>query len=253
MSLEGRVALVTGVSRSIGIGWAIARRLLDEGASVLATGWTPHDDEMPWGATPITNPGQHRSLAFEEADLGDPYTPEALVESAVDRYGGIDIVVAAHARSAHTGLFDTTITELDDCWRINARASLLLVRALAERRDADRGTGRAVLFTSGQHIAPMDGAIAYAVSKGAIHQMTGSLANAVADLDITVNCINPGPVDTGYASGEKHASVAAAFPSGRWGRPDDVANLTAWLVGDEAAWITGQVLNSEGGFRRWKH
>ena len=70
------------------------------------------------------------------------------------------------------------------------------------------------------------------------------------DRGITVNCINPGPVDTGYAQGAVHAQVAAMFPAGRWGQPDDVARLVAWLVSDEAAWITGQVLNSEGGFRR---
>ena len=66
---------------------------------------------------------------------------------------------------------------------------------------------------------------------------------------MTVNCINPGPVDTGYATGEIHGQVARMFPAGHWGRPDDVARLVAWIVSPEAAWITGQVLDSEGGFR----
>lgn len=255
MSLDGRIALVTGVSRERAIGWAITKRLLDDGACVLAAGWTPHDDEMPWGADPIPSvqdtTAAHR-LEFTEADLGDPATPAHLVAQTVDRFGGIDIVVAAHARSSSGDLFDVSVTELDECWRVNARASLLLVRALAEARDPDqRGAGRAVLFTSGQHLGPMDGEIAYAVSKGAIHQMTASLANAVADRGITVNTINPGPVDTGYATGDLHARVAAAFPAGRWGQPDDVANAVGWLVGEQGGWITGQVIDSEGGFRRW--
>lgn len=96
----------------------------------------------------------------------------------------------------------------------------------------------------------MDDEIAYAVSKGAIHQMTASVANHLADQGITVNTINPGPVDTGYATGDVHAAVTDAFPTKRWGQPSDVARLVAWLVSDEAEWITGQVINSEGGFRR---
>jgi 3-oxoacyl-[acyl-carrier protein] reductase len=90
----------------------------------------------------------------------------------------------------------------------------------------------------------------YAISKGALHQMTRSLADALIDAGIVANCINPGPVDTGWADPELNAAVAARFPAGRWGTPADVANLVAFLCRDEGAWIVGQVLDSEGGFRR---
>jgi 3-oxoacyl-[acyl-carrier protein] reductase len=93
--------------------------------------------------------------------------------------------------------------------------------------------------------------IPYAVSKGAIHQMTLTLADVLADRGVTVNAVNPGPTDTGWADEELTARVAGALPFGRWGRPDDVARLVRWLVSDEGRWITGQVINSEGGFRRW--
>ena len=106
-------------------------------------------------------------------------------------------------------------------------------------------------FTSGQHIGPMPNEIAYAISKGALHQMTATLADAVVDRGITVNCINPGPIDTGYLTGTAHERVAKMFPAKRWGLPEDIAKLVAWLVSDEAAWITGQVHDHEGGFRRW--
>ena len=107
-----------------------------------------------------------------------------------------------------------------------------------------------VLFTSGQHLAPMSSELPYAVSKGAIHQMTRSLADYLADRRITVNAINPGPTDTGWATPDLAETVASSMPFGRWGTPADVANLVGFLVSDDGAWITGQVIDSEGGFRR---
>ena len=86
--------------------------------------------------------------------------------------------------------------------------------------------------------------------KGALVGITPTLADALADRGITVNTVNPGPTDTGYVDEVVRERVARRFPGGRWGA-DDVARLVAWLCTDEAAWITGQVINSEGGFRRF--
>lgn len=251
--LSGRVALVTGVSRRIGIGFALVRRLLADGARVFASGWAPHDAEMPWGDDPdgpASLEGDPARLAFQAADLEDPQAPARLVDAVVAHFGRLDVVVANHARSSTLGFDEVTARELDRCWAVNARASLLLAQRLGAVRPPGPG-GRLVLFCSAQHIGPMAGEIAYAVSKGAVHQMTASLADALADRGVTVNCVNPGPVDTGYATGRAHARVAAMFPTRHWGTPEDTARLVAWLVSDEAAWITGQVINSEGGFRRW--
>ena len=96
----------------------------------------------------------------------------------------------------------------------------------------------------------MTGEVAYAASKGALASVTKTLADQLADQQITVNAVNPGPVDTGYAMPEAYEAVRRRFPQQRWGVPDDLARLIAWLVTDEAAWITGQVINTEGGFRR---
>jgi 3-oxoacyl-[acyl-carrier protein] reductase len=255
--LAGRVALVTGVSRRIGIGAAVAARLLDDGARVVTTGFPPHDAEMPWDTDPggaaaalAGHPAAERWHALEPADFADPATADRVVGATVERCGRIDVLVANHARSSHQGFADVTARELDACWAINARSVVLLARSLAERRPPGPG-GRLVYFTSGQHVGPMPNEIAYAVSKGALHQMTATLADALVDRGVTVNCIDPGPTDTGYARGRGHEIVRRMFPAGRWGATADVANLVSWLASDEAAWITGQVHVSEGGFRRW--
>lgn len=90
----------------------------------------------------------------------------------------------------------------------------------------------------------------YAISKGAVHQMTVSLADALAPRSITVNAINPGPVDTGWPDDRLRERLRSAFPTGRWGRPEDIAPLVSWLASAQSGWITGQIVNAEGGFRR---
>jgi 3-oxoacyl-[acyl-carrier protein] reductase len=131
---------------------------------------------------------------------------------------------------------------------------LLLVQAYVRlRAGLPSGTpgGRVVMMTSGQDLGDgMPGEIAYALQKGALASITRSLSTALAEHAVTVNTVNPGPVDTDYLTGDAYEAVAARFPSGRWGMPDDPARLVAWLATDEAAWITGQVIGSEGGFRR---
>lgn len=81
--------------------------------------------------------------------------------------------------------------------------------------------------------------------------MTLTLSDALIERRITVNCVNPGPTDTGWATPEQARLVSAAFPRGRWGTPDEAAAVVAWLVSDDASPVTGQIINAEGGFRRW--
>jgi 3-oxoacyl-[acyl-carrier protein] reductase len=124
------------------------------------------------------------------------------------------------------------------------RAALLPVQEFAAQLEGD--SGAVVLLTSGAHLGPMPGEIAYAVSKGALAVATATLAAALADRGIRVNAVNPGPTNTGYLDDVEPTRM----PSGRWGEPDDAARLVAWLCSDEGRWVTGQVVDSEGGFRR---
>src|SRR5580693_1778955 len=261
LPLRGRTALVTGVSRRAGIGYAVARRLAGLGASLFLHSYAPHDRDQPWGEDPggpqAVARGVYDAVADADAhvhwlplDLALPDTPAELIDAAVAAYGHLDILVCNHARSGGDGPLGTLDAKmLDAHWAVNTRSTILLTQAFAGRHDGRPG-GRVIVMTSGQDLGPMTGEVAYAASKGALASITRTLADQLADQAITLNTVNPGPVDTGYATGETHEAVRRRFPGGRWGTPDDPARLIAWLATDEAAWVTGQVINTEGGFRR---
>ncbi len=261
LPLRGRTALVTGASRRAGIGHGVARRLAAYGASVYLHHHVPHDAAMPWGADRPEEVAAsvREALGDPDAqvlagpgDLSDPAAPAELIATAASALGGrLDILIANHAVSGSDGTLDEIdAAMLDTHWAVDTRAVLLLVQAHARSRPPGPG-GRVVMMTSGQDIAGgMPGEIAYALQKGALASITRSLSTTLAEQGITVNTVNPGPVDTDYLTGETYDSVAAAFPAGRWGMPDDPARLIAWLATDEAGWITGEMINSEGGFRR---
>ena len=195
--------------------------------------------------------GDGASIADTELDLTGAGAPEQLVSAAASALGHLDILVCDHALSGGDGsLGQLTAVMLDHHWAVNTRSSILLAQAFAAQHDGRPG-GRIIFMTSGQDLGPMTGEVAYAASKGALASITRTLADHLADRAITLNTVNPGPVDTGYATGERHEAVRRRFPGGRWGSPDDPARLIAWLATDEARWVTGQIINSEGGFRRW--
>jgi 3-oxoacyl-[acyl-carrier protein] reductase len=235
-----RAALVTGVGRRAGIGFAIAKRLEQDGVGVFTQGWKPHDAAQPWGADETYTPSV-------EADFAEADAPERVVTAARDALGPLDVLVVNHARSGEGRLGELTAEHVDAFLHENVRASLLLVQAFAAQFEGD--AGRVVLLTSGAHLAPMPSEVAYAVSKGALAIATPTLADELADRGITVNCVNPGPTDTGW--GLARLDPAGRMPSGRWGDPDDAARLVAWLCSDDARWVTGQVIDGEGGFRRF--
>lgn len=261
LPLRGRAALVTGASRRNGIGYAIARRLAAQGASLFLHHHAPHDQDQPWGADPggpqAVVEGVAQALADPDAtvhhlglDLADPAAPAQLIDAATRAFGHLDILVCNHACSGSDGPLGTLdAAMLDTHWAVDTRSVILLTQAFAAAHDGRPG-GRVILMTSGQDLGPMRGDIAYATAKGALASITPTLADHLADQAITLNTINPGPVDTGYAPPDLHERVRRHFPAQRWGAPDDPARLIAWLATDEAAWITGQIINTEGGFRR---
>ncbi|MBE1492199.1 SDR family oxidoreductase [Plantactinospora soyae] len=258
--MNERVALVTGVSRRIGIGAAVARRFAAAGYRLQLTGLPRYDDAQPYGGDPDGVPallaelngvtGDPDAVRYRVVDLTSPSAPAELIETAVRTHGRLDVLVAAHAYSTHTPLNGLDAAEIDRHLIVNVRATLLLAEAFAAAFGAGSG-GRLVLFSSGQRLGPMPAELAYAASKAGVENLTRQLSPLLMPRGITVNCVNPGPTDTGYASPEGLAAVGRLFPGGEWGRPDDAARLIEWLCSPDGRWITGQVIDSEGGFDRY--
>jgi 3-oxoacyl-[acyl-carrier protein] reductase len=250
--LDGRAALITGVSRREGIGFATAHLLASQGARIAIQGFA-RDDPGPVGTSMTGDAvlGELRAVdpevVFIDADFAEAAAAERVVSAAVAARGPLDILVANHARSSVNSLDDVTADELDLSFAVNARGSILLAQAFAAQHAGARA-GRIVMMTSGQGGSAMPEELAYAVSKGAIAQMTRTLAAHLMHRGITVNTINPGPTDTGWADAVTRAEVERLMPTGRWGSPADAARLIAMLCSDEAAWVTGQVIDADGGF-----
>jgi 3-oxoacyl-[acyl-carrier protein] reductase len=248
--LTGRGALVTGVSRRAGIGHAVARRLRDLGAEVFVQGFAAHDAGQRGGADDAGIPALAAELGAGhlECDFADPAAPAACIAAAAAALGHVDVLIANHAMSCDQDLAALDAAAIDATLAVNVRATLLLVQAYARLHDDARPGGRVVLFTSGQHLEPMTRELPYAASKGALHGITASLAAELAPRGILVNALNPGPTDTGWATPELLEHELRRLPLGRWGKPDDAARVVGWLATDEAAWVTGQALTSDGGF-----
>jgi 3-oxoacyl-[acyl-carrier protein] reductase len=253
LPLAGRVALITGVSRKRGIGFSTAKRLAQHGADLFLQGWTPYDRHKYQNVKPEAVPdlvselrATGRRVEYLEADFQDPHTPAQLIQTAVQAFKHINILIVNHTYSSPGYLEDLTAEQIDMHLQVNVRGSLLLVKEWAAQHDGRPG-GRAILMTSGQHLQAMSTELAYVASKGALLQLTLSLSSHLISRGITVNTINPGATDTGYATPTLYQHVLTLEPQGRWGRPEDAARIITWLATDDAQWITGQVINSTGG------
>ena len=236
--MNGAIALVTGADNPRGIGRACCHALAARDAVVACSvlpGSTATEADLH--AVPI------------EADLADPEAPEVLLGAVEACLGRPSILVNNAAHSTRDGYGVLDAPTLDAHYAVNVRAPALLSCALARRHP--RGTpGRIVNLTSGQSLGPMRGELAYTATKAALETFTRQLAAEVAQLGITVNAVGPGPNDTGWMDDALRAELLPRFPMGRIGRPADAARLVAFLCSEDAEWITGQVIHSEGGFRR---
>ncbi|MER6808918.1 oxidoreductase [Spirillospora sp. NPDC000708] len=255
LGLSGKTAIVTGASR--GIGLAVTRALAEEGASVVA----------------VSKSGSTELKALEEAgqvlavavDLTDPQAATAVVEAAVSSFGGLDVLVnnVGAVRPRVGGFLSVTDDDWDATLTINLLAAVRMTRAALPRL-VERGAGGIVTVSSVNAALPDPLVIDYSAAKAALSSFCKSLSKEVGPSGVRVNTVSPGPVATALwlgddgvaatlasATGDDAGAVAdlAASESvtGRFTRPEEVADLVVYLAGDRAANITGADFTIDGG------
>lgn len=250
MSLNNRVALVTG--SATGIGEAIVRRLASEGAAVIVHGqeWEREAGERIAGE--IEQAGGR--AGFLAADLAEAGQCQALVEAAASRWGGLDILVNNAAAIVRSNIETTDAALFDAVMAVNARAPMLLIQS-ARPHFHRAGGGRVLNIGSINGYTGEANQLAYSVSKGALMTLSRNLADALGPEGIRVNHFNLGWVLTPneYALKQREGlapdwpeKVPAAFaPSGRLLSPQEIAHFAALFLSDEAALVSGAVVELE--------
>ncbi|MEU9867613.1 SDR family oxidoreductase [Actinomadura sp. NPDC048021] len=250
-ALEGKVALVTGGSR--GIGRAIAQRLGRDGAAVAVA--YARDEAAANEVVERIRKDGGRAFALREelgrhgdaARLWEAFDAQA-AEHAPG--GGVDIIVNNAGIGRSSDLASLTEREFDEVFAVNVRAPFFIVQqGLPRLRDG----GRIINISSGVSRIAMPEIMAYGATKGALDNFTLNLAKELGPRGITANSVAPGIIDTdvnaGWLRGDPQAEARAASLAalGRVGRPEDVADVVAFLASDDARWVTGRVIDATGG------
>jgi 3-oxoacyl-[acyl-carrier protein] reductase len=237
--LSGKVALVTGASKGIGAG--IARALADEGASVVAN-YASDKAGADNTVAEITKAGG-KAVAIQ-ADMSEVAGARRLVRETVQRFGRLDILVNNAGISLNKPLAETTEEEFDQIFALNAKGPYF---AMQEAAKVIEDGGRIVnISTGGTHLG-IPGATAYLGTKAALEQFTKGLAHELAPKGITVNTVSPGFTDTAMLWDVFRETAAGMTPLGRLGKPRDIADVVAFIVSDQARWLTGQTIHASGG------
>jgi 3-oxoacyl-[acyl-carrier protein] reductase len=241
-NLTKKTALVTGGSR--GIGAAIAKRLAAEGASVAIT-FTKGAEAAARVVQDIERSGG-TAIAIQ-ADVVDPKAVTAAVEKTVETFGSLDVLVNNAGTAIPKPFEETTLEELDRLIAINLRGTLIATQAALRHM---KSGGRIIMIGSavGERVAT-PGLVPYAGTKGAVKMFTQALAREIGSRGITVNNVQPGPIDTDLnpASGDWAVPQKAATALDRYGRPDEIAAMVAFVAGPESSYITGANLTVDGG------
>src|SRR5438132_10035068 len=240
--LEGKIAIITGGRRRIGA--AIAKRLAADGANVAIT-YTKGADAAASVVKEIERAGR-KAIAIQ-ADAADAEAVKAAVEKTVATFGRLDVLVNNAGTAIPKKFEETTLEEMDRLIDINIRGTFVATQAALKHMEDG---GRIIMIGSSVGERMMTpGLVPYSATKGAVKMFTQGLSREVGNRGITVNNIQPGPIDTELnpAAGEWAAPQKANTALNRYGSVDDVAALVAFVAGPEASYITGANLTVDGG------
>src|SRR5437867_12814597 len=241
-NLEGKIALITGGWR--GIGAAIAKRLAADGADVAIT-YTKGADAAASVVKEIERVGR-KAIAIQ-ADATDAGAVEAAVEKVVWTFGQLDVLVNNAGTAIPKRFEETTLEELDRVIDINVRGTLVATQAALKHM---KSGGRIIMIGSaaGEHVV-VPGLVPYSATKGAVKIFTQALSREVGGRGITVNNVQPGPIETDLnpATGDWSVPQKAATALKRYGQADDIAAMVAFVAGPDASYVTGANLTVDGG------
>jgi 3-oxoacyl-[acyl-carrier protein] reductase len=240
--LEGKIALITGGSR--GIGAAIAKRLATDGANVAIT-YTKGADAAASVVKEIEGDGG-KAIAIQ-ADAADVKAVKAAVEKTVATFGRLDVLVNNAGTAIPKTFEETTLEEMDRVLDINVRGVFIATQAALKHM---KNGGRIIMIGSslGERVL-VPGLVPYSATKGAVKIFTQALSREVANRGITVNNVQPGPIDTDLnpAASEWAVPQKAATALDRFGHVDEIAAMVAFVAGPESSYITGANLTVDGG------
>jgi len=238
-NLTGKIAIVTGASQ--GIGRAIATRLYADGANVVLSYLPEHGSAEDL----IQQIGAESQRALVvEGDLRQIDFVERLFEETADRFGPPDIVVANAGVNLNKSVVDTTEEDFERILSVNIRGTFFVFQEAARRI---RDGGRIVGISTNMTLQGRPGIALYAASKAAVEQFVKILARELGQRDVTVNAVAPGPTDTAMVSQLSRDMAPGTTPLGRLGQPRDIADVIAFLVSEDARWVTGQIIGVNGG------
>ncbi|MFS0815913.1 SDR family oxidoreductase [Lysinibacillus sp. 1P01SD] len=246
---KNKIAVITGASHPRDIGTAICRRLAADGVHIFFTHWHADHNWIGEFKDELLSMG----IMCEEMTIGlsETQAAQTILQTVEEKLGVPSILINNAAHSTQDGYVQLDAQTLDQHYAVNMRSTFLLCVEFARLfQKAHFTSGRIINMTSGQELGPMVGELAYAATKGAISAFTRTLAQELAPIGITVNAVNPGPTDSTWMNDEIRKYLLPKFPMGRIGSPEDVARVISFLASEEAQWMTGQIIHSEGGFLR---
>jgi 3-oxoacyl-[acyl-carrier protein] reductase len=237
--LDGKVAIVTGASS--GIGQAIAERLATDGAIVVVNYLR---SESKARAVVAGIQGKGGKAVAVQADMSVVSDARRLVADTAAQFGRVDILVNNAGKFVPKSFLDTTEADFDTQMALHAKGPYF---AMQEAARVMRDQGRIVNISSAGTKLHYYGATAYLGSRGALEQFTQGIAQELAPRGITVNTVAPGFTDTGILTEPYRQMGMQLSPFKRLGRPEDIAEVVAFLVSEQARWVTGQTIQAGGG------
>jgi NAD(P)-dependent dehydrogenase (short-subunit alcohol dehydrogenase family) len=247
-SLQGKIALITGAGTGIGKGTAL--KFVAVGAKVVIAARRTDTLQETCALAP-------ESISWVRMDLNDAEERADALRTVADRHGRLDVLVSNAGSQLWKSFEDTSDAEIEDIYQTNLASTVRFIKQAVPYLEASKGNIVIVSSCAGRYVlSPSQWLSVYGASKAGLNQFTRAVAPEIGPKGIRINAVAPGLTRGEYADGsrsfddaESLAWIRSVTPLGRMGEPEDIAKVIAFMASDEAAWVTGQVLDASGGWQ----